>query len=401
MWAQHCGSWLLLLVVVVVVSHARAASWRSGTEISPTISLFRLSELTEIEWLDGVPGTRCEHMVNHAATYGSTKINFMTTHFFIDTEGDHIPNSYCYKGTNDCLPFTQDVIANWTSSFTKCLQHAVAKGFTGIAVTPHLDGWGQFTPWRNSLRVNPLAKYSGFSYTDIMLVPLAHALNAVMTEDMTVWFALQGEMSLMAMMYPREHQRLLPYLKSLVIKDNPTQASQVRMGLSINFNKLCDGEYCSAASSSNPLLNPAAIQALFQAINFIGISAYPAYTPGSLQGFEDTIMSFVWEIKWLGVDVANLVNVQGKEFILSEYGIGGGSNQNGAVPARTADVARDNAYFGVFGTYDRRFDPWMGYLPNTVIADTKQYLEDWYRGAALWLSRKGGPTIRVDAAFIW
>eukprot|EP00878_Enallax_costatus_P042632 GHUV01050055.1.p1 GENE.GHUV01050055.1~~GHUV01050055.1.p1 ORF type:complete len:299 (+),score=46.39 GHUV01050055.1:42-938(+) len=236
-------------------------------------------------------------MVNHAATYGSTKINFMTTHFFIDTEGDHIPNSYCYKGTNDCLPFTQDVIANWTSSFTKCLQHAVAKGFTGIAVTPHLDGWGQFTPWRNSLRVNPLAKYSGFSYTDIMLVPLAHALNAVMTEDMTVWFALQGEMSLMAMMYPREHQRLLPYLKSLVIKDNPTQASQVRMGLSINFNKLCDGEYCSAASSSNPLLNPAAIQALFQAINFIGISAYPAYTPGSLQGFEDTIMSFVWEIK--------------------------------------------------------------------------------------------------------
>eukprot|EP00878_Enallax_costatus_P032207 GHUV01035336.1.p1 GENE.GHUV01035336.1~~GHUV01035336.1.p1 ORF type:complete len:243 (-),score=30.40 GHUV01035336.1:27-755(-) len=101
-------------------------------------------------------------------------------------------------------------------------------------------------------------------------------------------------------------------------------------------------QYCSAASSSNPLLNPAAIQALFQATNFIGISAYPAYTPGSLQGFEDTIMSFVWEIKWLGVDVANLVNVQGKEFILSEYGIGGGSNQNGAVPARTADVVSCN-----------------------------------------------------------
>lgn len=28
-------------------------------------------------------------------------------------------------------------------------------------------------------------------------------------------------------------------------------------------------------------------------------------------------------------------------------------------------------------------------------------LQDWYKGSALWLSRKGGPTYRVDAAFLW
>jgi hypothetical protein len=36
-----------------------------------------------------------------------------------------------------------------------------------------------------------------------------------------------------------------------------------------------------------------------------------------------------------------------------------------------------------------------------VISDTKQYLETWYRAAALWLKRKGGPRWRVDHVFMW
>jgi hypothetical protein len=58
-----------------------------------------------------------------------------------------------------------------------------------------------------------LCRYGGFSYTDIMLLPLAQAMAAVMTPDTRVWYALQGEMSAMVTAYPAEHQKLLPYIK--------------------------------------------------------------------------------------------------------------------------------------------------------------------------------------------
>jgi hypothetical protein len=46
-----------------------------------------------------------------------------------------------------------------------------------------------------------------------MLLPLAEAMAAVMTPDMRVWYALQGEMSAMVTAFPAEHQKLLPYIK--------------------------------------------------------------------------------------------------------------------------------------------------------------------------------------------
>jgi hypothetical protein len=40
--------------------------------------------------------------------------------------------------------------------------------------------------WRNALVFDPLAKYDGFSYYDVMLRPVAQALNAVITPDTQV-----------------------------------------------------------------------------------------------------------------------------------------------------------------------------------------------------------------------
>lgn len=152
-------------------------------------------------------------MVTRAAAYGSTKINFMVTHFYQDKDNDYVPEFYCYRPdfSGDCLPFTPEIIDMWTKRFVPCLQHAVQLGFTGIAFTPHLDP--TTGGWRNAMLINPLMKYGGFSYTDIMLLPLAQAMNSVMADNLTVWFALQGEMSAMVMRYPQEHQRLLPYIK--------------------------------------------------------------------------------------------------------------------------------------------------------------------------------------------
>jgi len=59
----------------------------------------------------------------------------------------------------------------------------------------------------------PLSRYGGFSYTDVMLKPLADAMAAALAPQTRVWFAMQGEMGLMVFKYPDEHRRLLPYLK--------------------------------------------------------------------------------------------------------------------------------------------------------------------------------------------
>jgi hypothetical protein len=61
-----------------------------------------------------------------------------------------------------------------------------------IAVTPHLDDGLEYGGWRNALNFDPLVKHAGFSYYDVMLRPIAAALNAVISPDTQVWFALQG-----------------------------------------------------------------------------------------------------------------------------------------------------------------------------------------------------------------
>jgi hypothetical protein len=71
------------------------------------------------------------------------------------------------------------------------------------------------------------------------------------------------------------------------------------------------------------------------------------------------------------------------------------------VHALACPQAAESPFFGVYGGYTRKTDPWRNSLPPNVISDTKQYLETWYRAAALWLKRKGGPRWRVDHVFIW
>lgn len=63
--------------------------------------------------------------------------------------------------------------------------------------------------------------------------------------------------------------------------------------------------------------------------------------------------------------------------------------------------AAESPFFGVYGGYTRKTDPWRNSLPPNVLSDTRQYLETWYRAAALWLKRKGGPRWRVDHVFLW
>lgn len=98
-------------------------------------------------------------MVDKVMSFGGTRINFMVTFFFVEKNDDLIPDSYCWKpdGTENCLPFTDDIIETWTQRFTECLRYAVQIGFTGISYTPHLDA-SDGSQWRNVMLINPLEK---------------------------------------------------------------------------------------------------------------------------------------------------------------------------------------------------------------------------------------------------
>eukprot|EP00775_Hariotina_reticulata_P004880 gene4880-5125_t len=362
----------------------------------------RLAELTGTELINGKLASRCIHQIDNAGLAGSTKVNFVFTHFYVDANKDFVPEHYCFKpGTaEECVRFTAADIAVWTQAFIPCLQYAVGQGFD-IAFTPHLDdglGSGQ---WRNAMLIDPLRKYGGFSYTDIMLKPLADAMAAVLAPQTRVWFAMQGEMGLMVFKYPDEHRRLLPYLKSLVLGRNAAWANNVRIGVSTNYNKLCGMSECEAARVNNPVLfNKLAVQALYNAVDFIGISGYPRFQ-GQISDMEDASQAFDRELSLFGVNLLQLVNRGGKEFIFNEFGTGGGVSPTGDTPARTAQQAANMPYFGVYGAYTRNLDPWRSYLPENILCGTRDYLEDWYAAAAIWLSRKGGPTWRVDHVFLW
>lgn len=65
-----------------------------------------------------------------------------------------------------------------------------------------------------------------------------------------------------------------------------------------------------------------------------------------------------------GVDLAELVNEGGKELIFNEFGCGGGASVAGDRPARTIREAAEGPFFGVYGAYTRRTDPFRNYLPG-------------------------------------
>jgi hypothetical protein len=46
--------------------------------------------------------------------------------------------------------------------------------------------------WRNGLLFDPLKKYGNFSYTEIMLNPLADAMAAAATSGTNIYFAMQA-----------------------------------------------------------------------------------------------------------------------------------------------------------------------------------------------------------------
>lgn len=142
------------------------------------------------------------------------------------------------------IPADDNTIQTFQSGLQGCFQAAVDAGFTLIHITPHIDPLEHTTDgkglWRNVVKFDPSAKYgpdagSAFDYEQVMLMPVAEALNNVVNDRITVELAMSAESGLSVWTYPRAYTTLMQTTKARI-----TDAKYVGVGVSFNFDKVSE-----------------------------------------------------------------------------------------------------------------------------------------------------------------
>lgn len=72
--------------------------------------------------------------------------------------------------------------------------------------------------WRNLVKFDPLVKYSGFSYSDVLLAPVANALSAVIKPTTVVEFSVSAEQGLATWMYPKQWSTAIAQTRAITAK---------------------------------------------------------------------------------------------------------------------------------------------------------------------------------------
>lgn len=410
---------------------AQAAYMQSGpVSLDPTVMVLGIFDWQPYQ-AEPPFTSRCTDSVNRAAKFGNTRINFVPTHYWVDSRSDGTVDSYCYMNpaADRCLTFTQEAVDSFRIGMELCFRRAVELGMD-IALVPHLDDGGKSAAWRNGLVFSPTEKKNGFSYMDVMINPMADALAATIKPTTKIWLAMQGEMSATIMRFPMAyHDAIEPIYQRITqgVKPRPPRAN-IKIGVSFNFNKLdtangdgvTPGSATRRGSSSfisalfagggrgrrklagDQVLGPRvagidypSLMVLLNAVDFIGISSYAALEPDfNTNELQNAAFQFFQEFAAVGVDLASLISARGIEFHYSEYGLGGGVSINGNRPARTEGEAAHTPFYGVWGSYSSRTDPWR--TPKV-----REYLRTFYQRTLEWLGRGGGPTYPVHACFLW
>ena len=341
----------------------------------------------ENDWSMQSSSSHCIEEVQRVRKYcGGTKINFVLTQFWMDHNGNGIINGFATKRGMNIIPIDESNKKTIINGMTKCFEMAINSGFNTIEITPHLDdGMGRNT-WRNTLDMNPLKKYDGkYSYYDIMVQPIAIALNTAVKNTHTVhtYMALQGEMNIMLWKYPSEWLRIATAIKKLL-------PSGAKTGVSVNFNKLC-GDICTPQIVKTFKL--LSVSNLLHSIDFLGMSSYPktSIIPKPKE-FENSITILANEFKTLGIDLMLLLHNENIELHFSEFGNGGSSCSN--IPTHSPIHVVDCPYYGVIGGYNAQTNPWKTLVMN-------QFITRYYRQLVKWVAGGTGPIYKVKAIYIW
>ena len=81
------------------------------------------------------------------------------------------------------------------------------------------------------------------SREDILYLMFCHASISTVSlrpSFAQVWFSLQGEMSATVMYYPQQYVELMEVMRARLLEGRPDSwAPNVKIGLQMNYNKLC------------------------------------------------------------------------------------------------------------------------------------------------------------------
>ncbi|KAL4440114.1 hypothetical protein ABPG75_003115 [Micractinium tetrahymenae] len=390
--------------------------------------------------LDGSGRSKCMDMVDRASQYRIKRLQFVPTLFWVD-EGpldpptgfdpscktaDFLASYYCYNRFNatrvkyfcydrdKCSgPPGQADIARFRDSLKACMQLAVSRGHD-LSVNMHVDDAtkGGLGGWRNTLLFSPLEPFGGLSYVDVVLNPIADAIAGAMGPSTQVWLTMQGEMGATVFFYSKDWQQVAADMRSL-IADGGGAGSRVHVGLGINNAKLCGcilvpivdqreylAKFPAAFQAVKGEFDLPAIQSMFSAIDYVGLSAYIPqaninFQPCDLEGLMTRLDQ---EFAFYGLTLKDLL-AAGKEIHWSEFGVGGGTSPQGDKKATTAEEAAYTPFFGMSGAYTRAKDPFILYdlsQPSPV----RDYARYFYNQTAAYL-RQGGCDYRVGHVYVW
>jgi hypothetical protein len=389
----------------------------------------------------GQPISQCSLLLRRAAQQGSTAINIVPTHYWMnasDTARVKPADAKCYadgwaeaqrvhhychlwEWDNDCHAFDSHAVQRFTEGFTRCLQEARSL-FRTVLISPHLDDGSNTCHWRNLLFFDPLQKDAyGFSYYDIMIAPIIKAVQAVYGGDAgkgkQLWFGMQGEMGATVFAYPRSYVTIANRIRKYY-----SGKASVKVGVLLNhayttgvINRLGAKPVHPPTKMAHldggwgPLLpfhkwpnhkhlrnNLHTIQNLLNdKVDIIGISNYAVAPATNVQPvhLESAIKKLDAELQVLGIKLKSWRSRPGKLFIMNEFGLGGGSSECGDVVSQSPAEAGRTPWLGITKTFNANLNPWAS-------PQLREYAKAYY-AAALNLLAAGGANYRVDAAFLW
>lgn len=253
-----------------------------------------------------------------------------------------------------------------TQTFQAAAEHDLQ-----VAVLGHLNSAGPHHQWRNNFAIDPQASYSGYTYQQAMVEPVIHALAAAGYADQSVDFALCGEMGRSVFLFAPSYRKIIEQVR------RQGRLPQLKLGVSLNFNNVA-GEYGFEDSS------PKAVQRLFDACDFLGISNYRPFTlPPTPEQFGAAIENFFEQLASQGVQW----DLQ-KPLHFSEIGIGGGREDH-----RLATTPEEAAQTPWQGSDRSRRNPWK--KPEL------RALRVAYHRALLDFLAHQPAAPRVTAAYLW
>ena len=368
--------------------------------------------------------SRCTQMVDRAAKEINSRLNFVPTLFWVDKKSSSsrpvtTVSYFSYQrvtqpdGTITCKPASQTDIDTFQHSMQACFARAIEYNMS-LQITPQLNDGTVQAAWQNLLNFDPLLDYEEFSYMDVMLSPLAHAVNAVVKAKTKVYFALQGQMGATLFNHPMQYMQAAGTLHHQLHNRVPKHWPEfVQFGISLNFNKLCGCVLTDTQDSATYMQQfPAAfkgikhhfdfllLQELFDRIDFVSISGLaplsPTFSPGDLQ---TTVEWFAEELAEFGIDLHERLVDGTLALHWSDVGLGGGSSPKGNIATTAAETA-EHPSWGFVGQYEQATDPWVLHAINTTESPVRSFLSLFYNQTTEYLWKQHEFKYQIDAAYL-